>query len=400
MTAYTERLFWSDPDLSEFEATVTAVRDRDGDAAVALDRTALYPESGGQPCDRGELAGLPVADVREEEGDIWHVVPAGRFSVGDPVRGRVDMDRRRDHSCQHTAQHIVSALALGLLGARTIGFHMGELCSTVDLDMAELSAADRARLELAANRAVAEDLPVTAEVSLIEPGMALRARQDPTPGLERRLVSIGDLDRCQCCGTHVRSSALVGAIKLGKVERVRRKVRLELFAGGRVLAELERLMTLVDELTALTSAGPSELAGFIAAAEQTTRALKRRCGELASRLAAVEARELLNSAEDLGGRSVVKAIVSPRDPGELKILAAELTAVEGTIALLGTVFEGSPALVFARSADVEADVAACLKAAIAILGGGGGGRPQLAQGGGGDPAKLEEALDAAALDVR
>lgn len=391
----THRLYWEDPELFDFEATVVEVVDRGGRTALVLDRTAFFPEGGGQPCDLGTIDGVAVSDVQEEGEAILHFTDGGPFDAGQAVAGKVDAGRRRDHSVQHTAQHIVSALALELFGARTVGFHMGPDYVTIDLETPDLTREQRATLEEEANRAVAADLTVGAEVAVIEEGMELRVRKPPTPGVERRLVSVGDLDRCQCCGTHVVSSARIGAIKLGKVERVRKKARLEIIAGRRVALRLGRHMEVIERLSAMTSAGIDELGDHIAAAQVTAKELKRRNSELIARLSRYEARELVDNGGEIDGRRVVAVRLEDRDPAGLKALAAALTSHEGVVALLGSVREGRPALVFARSADVDVDVSTLAKEAFAILGGKGGGRPQLAQGGGGDPDKLDAALESA-----
>jgi alanyl-tRNA synthetase len=185
----------------------------------------------------------------------------------------------------------------------------------------------------------------------------------------------------------------VGAVKLGKIERVRKSIRLAFFAGGRVLAELGRLQTLTDELSLATGSGKLELVDFFRASDDERRHLRRENGELYKRLAHVEADELLKGAHGIPDGRLVVAVLSPREPKNLRAVAVALKNRPGVAALLGTVWRDQPACIFARADDVKLDASALLKSALGELGGRGGGRPDLAQGGGGDSTKLEAVLD-------
>jgi alanyl-tRNA synthetase len=167
--AVTDRLYLDAPDLMEFDATVRAVRNLGDHAAVVLDRTAFYPEGGGQPADRGELGGVPVIDVQEVDGEVLHVL--GAPAPAGAVRGRVDAARRRDHLQQHHGQHLLSAAFEAALSARTLSFHLGAESSTIDLDVpaARLDAAALRAVEGRVNELVFRDLPVTARE--LSPGM-------------------------------------------------------------------------------------------------------------------------------------------------------------------------------------------------------------------------------------
>src|SRR3954471_24891063 len=159
----TDRLYYTDPYLRAFDATVVRVDRRDDRLLVTLDRTAFYPTSGGQPFDTGRLGSLRVIDVVEgEDGSIVHVVEPGTLNLepGQPVHGEIGWDRRFDHIQQHTGQHVLSAAFDKLFGVRTLSFHLGATASTIDLAR-EMSAAEIAAAENEANRVVWEDRLVT-----------------------------------------------------------------------------------------------------------------------------------------------------------------------------------------------------------------------------------------------
>ena len=157
----TERLYLDDPWLLEFDARLLAEAAHGGRPAAVLDRTAFYPEGGGQPADRGTLAGVPVVDVQEVEGRVLHVLAAPLPAGAGTLAGRVDAARRRDHGQQHHGQHLLSAAFEAARGARTVSFHLGEELCTIDLDApaAALGAAALREVEARANDVVFRDLP-------------------------------------------------------------------------------------------------------------------------------------------------------------------------------------------------------------------------------------------------
>jgi alanyl-tRNA synthetase len=398
MTATTQRLFWSDPALLEFEASIVCAERRGDLWAVALDSTAFFPAAGGQPSDRGSLGPGRVVDVLEEGEEIVHLVdgidavPTGRVAC------RVDVERRADIACQHTAQHVVSALAVQLFCARTVGFHLGERVTTVDFEGGGLDAPKLRALERAANAVVRDGRAVRVA---FEGGRARRVGLEMVAGEgELRIVSVEGLGDSACCGAHVDATSRIGAIRLGRIEKVRGATRVELFAGDRVLAEAERLYGLLAALSAKSGAGVDELPTWADAALAETKALKREAAELSERCAALEADVLVANAEAVFGARLVARVVCERDARALKALAAATRKAAGTIAILGAAHEDKAALVVARSAELALDVRPVLKGAAELLGAKGGGTADLAQCGGGDPAKLEAAVDAAGRLVR
>ena len=230
----TERLYYADSWLTEFDAAVVGAAE-DG-RRVYLDRTAFYPTSGGQPFDTGELGGAAVVDVVDEGTRIAHVLDSPLAARGR-VHGSVDWDRRFDHMQQHTGQHVLSAVFEDLFGHATVSVHFGADYSTLDLDVAAVDAAKIAEAEAHANEIVLADRPVG--VFFAEAGAVSGLRKPPPDRGLLRIVEISGIDRSACGGTHVRSTAQIGPILLGKLDRVRQNARIEHDkALGRVMTRL------------------------------------------------------------------------------------------------------------------------------------------------------------------
>jgi alanyl-tRNA synthetase len=393
----TDRLDLDAPDLLTFDATVLSVRALGDRRGVVLDRTAFYPEGGGQPADHGELGGVPVVDVQEVDGEVVHLL-GGPAPTG-AVQGRVDGARRRDHLQQHHGQHLLSAAFEALLGARTLSFHLGAELSTIDLDLtaARLDAAALRAVEARANELVFRDLPVTARDRTPEELAALPLRKEAMKGT--RVVVVGDaasggvVDASPCGGTHPRRTGEVGAVALLRAQKWGEGARVEFVCGGRtvrLLAQLNDRLARAAEALRCASADVAQAA--LRTAEELTA--RRKEGErLALSLADGEAERLAAA-----GGPVVRATLVPPGGGAapwLRAVASGLAA-RGRVALLGAVEEGRGYLCFARPKGPGPAMGDLLKEAVALLGGKGGGAPDLAQGGGPEGAGLEAALDAAA----
>jgi alanyl-tRNA synthetase len=204
----TDRLYYTDAYLTTFEAAVVARAD--AGRRIYLDRTAFYPTSGGQPFDTGRLGGVAVIDVIDEGDRIAHVVESP--VAGDRLSGVIDWARRFDHMQQHTGQHLLSAVIAVRFGQATVGVHFGRESSTLDLDTPGFGHAEIVEAEARANVAVTEDRPV--EVSFEEAAGAAGLRKASGREGTLRIVTIRDLDRSACGGTHVRATGEIGAIAI------------------------------------------------------------------------------------------------------------------------------------------------------------------------------------------
>ena len=390
----TERIYYTDPYATEFDATIVRidpVADNPAHRGVVLDRTAFYPTSGGQPFDTGTLGDVRVLEVEDaDDGEVVHIVE-GDVGPG-VVHGRIDWDRRFEHMQQHTGQHVLSAAFDRVLKVPTVSFHLGSASSSIDLAR-EVTAAEIARAEREANRIVWEDRPVSIRFADAAEIATLGLRKESKREGVLRLIDVENFDVSACGGTHVARTGAIGMIAVAGAERFKGATRLEFLCGGRALTGYHALRDSVAGSVRLLSVLPGELPSAIERAQAEARELRGQTKDLHARLAGHEAAALIARAEPAGPASAVVAALAGWDANGLKNIAATIAARPGHVAVL--ISTPTPAaVVVARAPDVTIDASATLKKLTAQFGGKGGGRPEFAQGGGlqGD---VEEILRAA-----
>ncbi|HEX3644483.1 MAG TPA: DHHA1 domain-containing protein [Vicinamibacterales bacterium] len=388
----THRLYYTDPYLRAFEATVARLDRRDDRLLVTLDRTAFYPTSGGQPFDTGRLGALTVIDaVDEEDGTVTHVTELKAESpeqlssedlqlrTGDVVHGEIDWARRFDHMQQHSGQHVLSAAFDKLFAVRTVSFHLGSVVSTIDLAR-EMSPAEIDAAESEANRIVWEDRPVTVRFVDAEEAARLPLRKEPVREGTLRLIEVEGFDLSACGGTHVARTGGIGAIAVASWERFKGGQRLEFLCGGRALGGYRQLRDAMTASVRLLSVLPAELPAAIERLQADTKEQRRAMDGLQRDLAWYRADELAAGAEKTATFRLVARVVDA-EASVLKALATAIVARPGFLVAL--VSSSTPVLaVIARSADVGVSSQELLASLMAQFGGRGGGRPELAQGGG------------------
>lgn len=384
----TERLYYTDCYLREFEAQVLDSKDETRGTRVVLDRTAFYPESGGQPSDRGTLGGANVLDVVDEGDAVIHILD--RALPDKAVQGAIDWRRRFDHMQQHTGQHVLSATFERLAGLKTVSFHLGAGASSIDLDSERVGQKQMEAAEEAANDVIFEDRPVRIFFRAEEEVRQLDLRKQTERSGEVRLVEIKDFDLSACGGTHVSSTGAIGVILVRKIERMKGKTRVEFLCGRRALAAARCDYQALSEAARQFSAPGEQVPALLTRQFEELRAMNRTRQKLMERLAEYRARELYSAAAERNGRRVVRAVLDGSDV-DAKRLAHEITHQPGAVALVAAKGK-TAALFFAQSPGGPADMGALLKQTLARFGGKGGGTRDFAQGGGVDEAKLEEAL--------
>jgi len=393
----TERLYYRDSHLTDFEARVTGVTERvSGWVAVTLDRTAFYPTGGGQPSDTGTLNGTRVVECLETEAEgVLHVLQGRGLEVGAIVKGQVDWPRRLDHLQQHTGQHILSQAFVALFNAETRGFRMLDQYSEIDV---ELEAPTEEKIDKAvelANRIIWEDRAIHIRQVTKEEAASLHLRKDSAREGELRLIEIEGFDLTPCGGTHANRTGEVGLIAVRSFERAKGLTRIDFVAGGRALNDYQRVNRTARTVAALFSIGRDEATAAVARLLEENKQLTRRVRELEEITARVEAEELLSEALVLGdGTKLCARVFEDRDAESLKKLAQALISHPATIALLGSSFSDAARLIFARSPEGSADMSALLSEACQMLDGRGGGRADMAQGGGRKVEKLADAIEA------
>jgi alanyl-tRNA synthetase len=382
----TERLYYTDSYLRDFAARIVE-RSADG-RTVYLDRTAFYPASGGQPCDTGTIAGVPVLDVVDAGELIAHHL-AAPVNAG-PVECAIDWSRRFDHMQQHTGQHLLSAVFAEWFGLRTVSFHLGAESSTIDLEGGAVEPGTVLEAERRANDIVFENRPVAVDFQYAAEVQGLRKPTDREGTL--RIVSIQGLDRSACGGTHVRATGEVGPILLRKLEKVRQTVRVEFLCGGRAVRRARADYEALSKTSQLFSSPLDEVPAMVAAQLETSRAHDKARRKLELDLAACQGRELYLATEPGadGLRRVTQRVVKG-SLEELRAIAQNFTAQPKAVFI--ATLASPPSVLLAASADAGIDAGKTLKAALTEAGGRGGGNARMAQGSVAEAGALDQVLE-------
>jgi alanyl-tRNA synthetase len=380
----TDRLYYHDSFLLDFDACVVEAQDSGGRTAIVLDRTAFYPTSGGQVHDIGVLKAegsqIAVNEVADDEaGRILHFTSAP-LPAGTQVHGSVDALRRRDHIQQHSGQHVLSAAFIKLFNMPTVSFHMGEESCTIDLETTSLSTTQAQQAEHLSNEVIAEDRPVGIRFVPLEEARQLGLRKLPPKQTgDLRLIDITDFDLTACGGTHVRSTGQIGSILLRKIEKVKQGLRVEFVCGMRAVNVARRDYTMLTEAAVLYSSHIYDVPEQIRKSLAESKAAGKAQHKLLEELAEFYSERML--AQSAGSPEVITQFFPDRDAIFIKLLAQKLTAGKSNVvALLGSGV-GQPTLVFAQSAGQKTNMGQLMKDVMAQLGGRGGGSADMAQGG-------------------
>ena len=383
----TERLYYDDAYLTEFDARVVECVSDGERFRLRLDRSAFYPTSGGQPHDTGALNDVRVLDVSVDEGgDVWHVTDAP-LAVGEAVHGAIDWTRRFDHMQQHAGDHMIASALWRLLGGVTIGLHVSGDMSTIDVAMPEgvtrISPEDIRRVEADVNERIQRDVPIRCWFPDPEELKALPLRKPPTVSEHVRVVAIGDDEMVACGGTHPATAGQLGLVKVLGVAPARGKMRVSFAAGMRALGDYQAMYDRAHEAAALLSTSTDNLVSHVAAMQDALREANMALNRLRRDAALRQLEEVLETAPRAPGGATVVARMMEGDANLIKDAASRLIKRPGVVALLGARAEEERAVfVFARSSDVDIHMGRLLSGAAKSLGGKGGGRPDFAQGGG------------------
>ena len=365
----TEKLYYTDPFLTTFTAKVLSCEAGKGGYLVTLDRTAFYPEGGGQPADHGTLGGIAVTDVHEKDGVVIHTVEKAE-EIGENVTGRIDWARRFDHMQQHSGEHILSGILCHNYHCDNVGFHLGADTVTIDYNT-DISWEEALAAEYQANQVIWADAPV--EITYPSPAeleqLDYRSKKALTGKV--RIVTFPEADCCACCGTHVLRAGQVGIIKVLSCQKFRSGVRMEILCGERAWRYLSGTYDQAHAVGQHLSVKPLEAAAAVERLTEELTAAKARMAEL-------EGEVFSHKAHEYCGKGNVVLVEPPLRPDGVRRLA---DAVARECGGLAAVFAGEDgrynyALVRADGADI----APLVKSMNAALTGRGGGRSGFAQG--------------------
>jgi alanyl-tRNA synthetase len=261
----TERLYYNKDCPSQSFALVLWIESSGPTTDLILDSTIFYPEGGGQPWDLGSIDGIPLISVTEKEGRVLHRLD-GRteLKVGDRVSLLLDSRRRRDHSQQHSAQHLMSAILERAHGIHTLSFHLGAAASTIDISCPEPDSPIFEEVEALAESFIAEDRSFRIHTCPPEDLTDFDLRKKPPAGeAELRIVEIDGYDWVPCCGTHVSSCAELRLVKILSTEKYKGNTRLSFVAGDRAVAELGSRFSSLKAIAGLVGSSAAEAPGRV-----------------------------------------------------------------------------------------------------------------------------------------
>ena len=365
----TEKLYYENPFLRQFAATVLSCEAGKDGYLVTLDRTAFYPEGGGQPADHGTLNGVAVTDVHEKGGVIFHTCQE-KVEIGAVVTGQIDWERRFDHMQQHSGEHILSGILCELYHCDNVGFHLGADTVTIDYN-ADITWEQALAAERKANEVIWADAPV--EITFPSPAELeeLNYRSKKALTGQVRIVTFPAADCCACCGTHVLRAGQVGLVKVLSCQKFREGVRMEILCGGRALAYLGRVYDQARSVGQHLSVKPDAILPALERLEEEQAALK-------AREAAMEDQLFRRIAAEHAGETDALVFQPALRPDSVRRLADALGhACTG----LAAVFAGADGhWNYALLRADGADIAPLVKALNGALQGRGGGRGGFAQG--------------------
>lgn len=366
----TEKLYEQDAYLTRFSALVRSCAAGRAGWEITLDRTAFYPEGGGQPGDTGTLGGVTVRDTQARGGEVVHICD-GPLEEGTRTEGLVDWARRFDLMQQHSGEHIVSGLICARYGCDNVGFHLGAEAVVIDFNH-PVTAPELPEIEAEANRVIWENRPFLVSYPSPEELRELSYRSKKELSGAVRIVSCPGADTCACCGTHVRSAGELGLLLLTGVKPFREGARITLLAGARAYAYARAVEDQNHAVSVLTSAKERETAG----------AVRRLLDELAAeryRAVGLENRLFDRIAAGFPPEADVLLVEEGLSPDALRRLCERLSRrCRGLCAVFSPAAEGR---ISYAAAQAEGDIRALVREMNAALNGRGGGKqPGFAQG--------------------
>ena len=360
----TEKLYDKDSHLKEFTGTVLSCKKTGEKYAVTLNRTAFFPEGGGQQSDRGYIGDAYISDVQIKNGVILHFADKP-LNIGQAYKCKIDFDFRFRNMQNHSGEHIISGIVHKLYGFNNVGFHLGTEM-TVDFD-GELTRRQLDEIEDLANKAVYENLPVKAYYPTDEELKSLDYRSKLDLKEDVRIVEIKGVDVCACCAPHVKATGEIGIIKILDFEKYKGGVRLIVKCGADALRDYREKYKNVLEISNLLSAKQFEVSVAVVRLNEQLSAEKAAAAALKKRLIAEKA---AGFAPDTDKTAVFE---NGLDIKELQLLADALCKKAGGIRGAFSGADGAFSFAICGEETALGEFFAKFKAAFNTRGGGRNG---------------------------
>lgn len=385
----TERLYYNDSLLLDFESTVETVDKTARGYEIILKASAFYPESGGQLHDTGKLDGRDVIDIYENEsGDVVHLAAEWTAAVGSTVHGSIDRARRMASMRKHTGQHILSRAFIETAGADTVSAHLGEVESTIELSAESIDDDKLHEAELLANQVVLENHPVEIGYYTRDQLRELPVRKIPEVEGKYRIIKVGEFDYTACGGTHCRFSAEVGMIKVIGMEKMRGHVRVTFLTGLLSFEDYTAKHKIVSELSNRFTCHFGDVEDSVAKLVERNGSLRKELTALQKKIMPYEIERLKENGPEVQGVRIVIQSYDDQGPKQLKDLAMQVTRAYDSVAILAS----QDKLLISVSEGLPTNAAKLAKSFMEKCTGKGGGSPAFAQIGGIPPDMREEYL--------
>lgn len=390
----TEKLYYKDAFLKEFEADIVSYTKEDGEYNLVLNKTAFYPEGGGQPADRGKIADSKVKYVYEENDEIHHVVDKLPENKNN-LKCQIDWDRRFDLMQQHTGQHVLSALIDDLYNAKTVGFHLGKNQVTVDTDI-ELSREELKETEEKANELIYKNININAEIPNENKLKNMPLRKDPVVDDDIRIVKIDKVDTIPCGGTHLKKTGQIGILSIIDHEKYKDGTRIVFLCGKRALADYRFKNDIIAENRNLLGVQNNDINSEIVRLKNELDQKEKNIKELKDELLDFKVEKIVEAKPKFKDYKIINRIFENEDYSDLRFMANKLVEYDNTIVILGHKKGDTARLILGKAANIEKlDMNELITKVLKIIDGNGGGHEFFAQGGGSNPDKLSEATELA-----
>ena len=293
----TIKLYETDGMLSSFRANIIQTKETDKGYAVMLDRTAFFPEGGGQTADTGTIGSARVLDVQIEDGEIWHFTD--KIPENILVICRLDFEERFRKMQNHLGEHLLCGAIHKLYGYENVGFHLGADYMTFDIS-GPMTPEQIRKAELVANRAVAENAPVRCFYPEDISSFQYRAKSEKLENVsDIRIVEVEGFDRCACCAPHLDEAGKVGLIKIVDAMKYKGGMRFSALCGFSALTDYDERLTEIRKVSSLLSAKPTEIADAVQAKLDEIGELKKSLGAMKRELNVLKLASIKETDENI-----------------------------------------------------------------------------------------------------
>lgn len=377
----TEKLYYRDQNLKEFTADIISFKEKEGEYHVQLDRTAFYPEGGGQPADQGLIGQCRVNYVYKEDSEIYHVI--GQMpDQKEKLDCKIDWERRFDLMQQHSGQHLLSAVLESMYQAPTIGFHLSENTVTIDIDCV-MDDKDFELVEERVNQIIYQDREITDQYPEPEELKSMSLRKEPAVEDTIRIIRIKGIDLSPCGGTHLHSTGQIGIISLLDTENYRQGMRITFLCGRRALKDYRFKNEIAAGARSILSVKDKDINSEIKRLKDNLDDKEDQIRDLKHELLDYRVDNLIEQSQEKAGYHIIKKIYTAQEFSDVRYTASKLVAHENNIVIFGQKEDNTVRMILAKSENIDKlNMNKLIGEIMPLLNGNGGGHEYFAQGGG------------------